>query len=266
MGAWLIELLTGRPAYNTMGRADAKYAIMTVGSIVTGMYRPGMSIWGSGLIAPLQGSTVERLRKCQPKAIHALRGELTQTSISRELNWDVPTTLGDPALVLPLLFKPTEVPKEHAETSVIPHYIHRDIIANNPRIRDSNIIDVRKPPEIVVSQIAQSKAVISTSLHGLIVAQAYGVPWVWLNITDKQLVGNEYKFEDFFTTIERDEVQQVDIQSDELKTIDIQQIARQATLPRSRYDAEALLNAFPLEEIQTIAGEYLKPERIESDE
>ena len=36
IGAWIIEMITGRPAHNTMGDPAAGYGLVTVGSILTG--------------------------------------------------------------------------------------------------------------------------------------------------------------------------------------------------------------------------------------
>ena len=100
-----------------------------------------------------------------------------------------------------------------------------------------------------MSQIATSRAVVSTSLHGLIVAQAYGVPWVWLNIIDSQLVGNNFKFDDFFSTLEKTQVSRVDVKADQIRDIALDDVAAKATLPEPRYDPHALLNAFPESEL-----------------
>lgn len=80
-------------------------------------------------------------------------------------------------------------------------------------------------------------------------AQAYGVPWVWLNIIDSQLVGSNFKFDDFFSTLQKAQVSRVDVNSDQIRDISLDDVAAKATLPESKYDPRALLNAFPESEL-----------------
>lgn len=250
VGAWIIEMITGRPAHNTMGDPAAGYGLVTVGSILTGMYRPGLSVWGTGIIARPNRATLSRLSKNPPTAIHALRGELTRSVVEDELQWEPPAVLGDPALVLPLLFEPPTMAHEgDPKNTLVPHYAHKRALASHQLNASWQAINVRNPPEVVVSQIATSRVVVSTSLHGLIVAQAYGVPWVWLNIIDSQLVGSNFKFDDFFSTLQKAQVSRVDVNSDQIRDISLDDVAAKATLPESKYDPRALLNAFPESEL-----------------
>jgi pyruvyltransferase len=46
---------------------------------------------------------------------------------------------------------------------------------HDPQVR---VIDPRRPWRTVVDEIAASDVVISSSLHGVIVAEAYGIPAV----------------------------------------------------------------------------------------
>ena len=49
----------------------------------------------------------------------------------------------------------------------------------------------------VVNKICKAKVVFSSSLHGLIFAEAYKKPAVWLKITDK-IIGGNFKFDDYY--------------------------------------------------------------------
>ncbi|WDH79453.1 polysaccharide pyruvyl transferase family protein [Microbacterium esteraromaticum] len=56
-------------------------------------------------------------------------------------------------------------------------------------------IDVRDKPRKVCRQISGCSAIISTSLHGLIVADSYGVPAAW-SMLPPTLYGGDFKFLD----------------------------------------------------------------------
>jgi hypothetical protein len=53
----------------------------------------------------------------------------------------------------------------------------------------------------VVKAISECKLILSQSLHGLIVADALGIPNVWIEPSSK-MIGGEFKFHDYFSTIE----------------------------------------------------------------
>ncbi|WP_407067627.1 polysaccharide pyruvyl transferase family protein [Marilutibacter alkalisoli] len=198
------------------------------------------------MIAPLTASTRERLKGRVPKHILAVRGKRTRHELITQLGWEVPEVYGDPALLLERLYAPSTESAVDAAYTVCPHYLHMKDIAGRADLRGhARLVDVQRDAETVVTELANSRAVISTSLHGLIVAQAYGVPWVWLRIADKQLAGDAFKFEDFFTTLDRDNVAATTLTVEELKSADFAAIAKKARVPRSNFDAAALIDAFP---------------------
>jgi hypothetical protein len=189
-----------------------------------------------------------------PKRILAVRGKRTRAELVNHLGWDVPEVYGDPALLMDRLYTPPATTSVTAAYSICPHYVHmKDIAGSADRLGDAHLIDVERDAETVVAEIAHSQAVISTSLHGLIVAQAYGVPWVWLRIDDKRLAGDTFKFEDFFTTLAREAVASATVTREELRSTDFATIAKSARVPRSKFDAKALVDAFPYPVVQTSA-------------
>ncbi|MCF2573881.1 polysaccharide pyruvyl transferase family protein [Brevibacterium sp. UCMA 11754] len=256
IGPWLIEMITGRPAFNTIALPNAGHAVMTAGSIITGMNRPGMSVWGSGLIAPIDSATAQRLKSRQPHTIRAVRGELTRTELVENLGWDVPELFGDPALLLSTFYRPHALALGEPRPAVVPHYAHRSLFEGHSERREFDIIDVRKSPEAVVAQIANASTIASTSLHGLIIAQAYGVPWIRLRISDQHLVGQDFKFEDFYSTISRDQVAEISLSKDDVSNADLREILKSASIPDSRYDVASLIRAFPSTDIPQLPGDY----------
>ncbi len=246
LAPWLLETITGLPSYNTIGQPDAGNALMAGGSLVGKMQRPGMTIWGSGLAAPLGKAAIERLRDRKPREILAVRGVRTRNQLIKHLGWDVPEVYGDPALLMPYVLQPGERPSGRSGLSVIPGHAQTRIITESLITRSrGHHVDVQRPAEEVVEEIAQSEVVVSTSLHGLIIAQAYGIPWVWLRVDGTGVAGHRFRFSDFFTTLEKADVVTVPVTAETAPSLDLAQIASSARLPGSRFDPRALLGVLP---------------------
>ncbi|MFD1079906.1 polysaccharide pyruvyl transferase family protein, partial [Longispora fulva] len=54
--------------------------------------------------------------------------------------------------------------------------------------------------EATTKEILECEKVLSTSLHGLIVAHAYGIPAVWVKMSDK-IFGNDIKYADYLESV-----------------------------------------------------------------
>lgn len=245
IGPWLINAITGRPTINTKGIRLSVPGLVSVGSVLNRLERPGMEVWGSGLIAPLSGSAVTRLRSHRPSAVHAVRGWKTRKELTSKLGWDVPEVYGDPALLLPRFLSPIDGSPAQGRVSFCPHYRHKGYF-NQSFHDDHHVIDVEQDVESVVGELATSSHVISTSLHGIIIAHAYGVPWTWLRIEDDPLNGDKFKFEDFFTVLDRSAVSEKSVRIANLADLDVNRIAKTSTLPANKFSFDPLLEAFPL--------------------
>jgi hypothetical protein len=78
---------------------------------------------------------------------------------------------------------------------IISHY------SDHTRYSVSNSININilSPIEDVIMQAAQCKNIISSSLHGIVLADALGVPRMWKKYNRVQ--GNGFKFEDYASSI-----------------------------------------------------------------
>lgn len=244
IGPWLVTMMTGRRVRNVrQNSAPREPGLMTVGSLITAIDRKDMKIWGSGLIRPLTSGLRRKLSAYPPARIYALRGRLTQEEIRKKLGWEAPDVFGDPAALLPDYYAPR---RTHARTvSVVPHYIHKKHFA---RVIDDQItiVDVQRHPAEVIDAIAGSTAVLSTSLHGVICAQAYQVPWVWLQIPSDDVKGGAFKFEDYFTALDREAVSQVQLAPADISADLLRSISVRAALPKERLKYHALRDSLPV--------------------
>ena len=157
-------------------------------------------IWGTGLMYQYGEEMHQTVR---PFLIHALRGELTRRQLSRFTGTDVSCVLADPGLLAPYLV-PAAAKKW--DVGIIPHYVDAEFPVFEEMVKhypNSLLIDVHQSPEVVLAQISSCRTVFSTSLHGLIVADAYGVPNGWCVSSDK-ILGDNYKYHDYFSAFGSD--------------------------------------------------------------
>lgn len=240
IGPYLISKITNRPVLNIINESYSGF--ITVGSILQSVDRKDMVVWGSGFIEEPSDKTLNNIKKYNP-LILSLRGKKTaECLVNANVKLPDSVVYGDPALILPLFYQP--LINNHKRVGVCPHFIHKphflEIINKDDGLI---IIDVQKDMESVVSEIASSSVCISTSLHGLIIAQAYNIPWVWLEIDDQNLFGNDFKFKDFFSTLREEQVTHIKVKIEDVKDLDYVALAKQASLPEKLYNEELILRS-----------------------
>ena len=109
-----------------------------------------------------------------------------------------PNIYGDPAVLMPIIYTP-EVKEKKKEFIYIPHY-QNEAKAEQLSI-DANVVSMRTSDyKSVIDEICSSKKVISSSLHGIILAESYGIPAVFLNTWQKPYL---FKFEDWYLSTGR---------------------------------------------------------------
>lgn len=96
--------------------------------------------------------------------------------------------LGDPGLLANTLVEPN--PQSY--TAIVPHWSDQQrMLAAYPGAR---FVDVTRPPMRAIQTIADAARVISSSLHGVVLADAFGVPRMWDWFDGVQAAG--FKFAD----------------------------------------------------------------------
>lgn len=169
---------------------------LCVGSIITWMTTPNSIIWGSGVVYPDKD-----LSAC-PKRVLAVRGPLTRKYFL-ERGIECPEIYGDPALLFPKYYKP-QVKKQY-KYGIIPHYRDKNNVAlsrlyGNP---DVLLIDVQKtrPWTSFIDSINKCEFIFSSSLHGIIISDAYGVPNWWIELEKGE--NKRYAFLDYLLSVHR---------------------------------------------------------------
>lgn len=82
---------------------------------------------------------------------------------------------------------------------IIPHFVEYDYFYELYSAQ-FDILNVRtKDVKSFVDQLNKYKYVLSTSLHGLIISHAYGIPAIW--IKHGWICSSEFKFHDYFSAV-----------------------------------------------------------------
>lgn len=178
LGHMVLEKLGHQVEWVPLDEAD----IITVGTILDlakQECKPGTIIWGTGAA---WDKTIFR-----DFDVRAVRGALS----AKVLQVDVP--LGDPGLLVSKLWSR---PATKYKVGVVPHYIDD----RNYSWADI-VIDVKDDPGEVIKQISSCETIASSSLHGLIVAESYGIPNV--RISHGSIIGADFKHMDYVTSLDR---------------------------------------------------------------
>lgn len=195
IGPYLIKKITGKTARFIHPKKRKWYEIFTNVYVTSGSILAQIDknciVWGSGLI--------EKSTKV-PKAIFlAVRGPLTRQILLKQ-GCTVPEIYGDPALLLPMFYSPKKT-KTHT-IGIIPHYVDYQKVSkwyeNDTNIKVVNLLN--NNVEEVINEILFCENIVSSSLHGIIVPQAYDIPSAWVKFSDK-IFGDNIKFYDYFESV-----------------------------------------------------------------
>ena len=176
--------------------------ILATRAFANRILRRPLTVWGSGLMFPINAPRSKvMIRRPQ---FFALRGERTRQELiaAGMLDRGCEVALGDPGIFMPEVLGLCSrqqgplgfvVHAFHWQSGFVEAY-HRE----HPEIR---LIDPRQSPKVVASEIAGCSAIYSSSLHGLVVADALGIPnrWVALETPYATRLLNRFKFDDYYS-------------------------------------------------------------------
>ena len=184
--------LSGKPIKPMLWHHQHRY--LAIGSVLSNATR-WAEVWGSGFLYEH-----EKLAEA-PMAVHAVRGPRSRAKLL-EQGFDCPEIYGDPALLFPYFFNP--VVETKYEIGVIPHYSDKGHpwFERQRGLPGVHILDVEGGIEEFVREVKACKQIVSSSLHGLICADAYGVPNLWVEVSD-QVDGGSFKFNDYYESVGR---------------------------------------------------------------
>ena len=233
----ILEKMTGE----AIKFSEEQNSLCSIGSIAFHKFRNNMKFWGSGVID--ESPPLSNVKK---HTYYAVRGPNTRKRIL-DNGGVCPEVYGDPGSLLPFLF-----PKQNlditsfSEVGIIPHWIDLQQVRNYnlEKNKEIKIIDIRQNYIDVLKDICSCEILITSSLHGLITGEAYGIPTVFVEF-GKKVVGRTYKFKDYFESTNRDLVY---YQNHSKENIDLKRIEQTLQKMKKRdIDLRKFISSFPYE-------------------
>ena len=196
LGKVIVTFLLDQKGIDIDAHIPRKKHLFTVGSNIIGgeylQHYQNATIWGSGLLMEPTGSMrlLQRLSR-RKLDIRAVRGPKTMKALER-MGFRCPAVFGDPAILMPLLFHPNVEKKR--KFTVIPQFYHEcKFREEHP---DTYCISMNTDDyQSVISEILASEIIYTSSLHGIILAEAYGVPAVFFRGLGKDI---DFKYLDYY--------------------------------------------------------------------
>ncbi|MFC3616499.1 polysaccharide pyruvyl transferase family protein [Lutimaribacter marinistellae] len=237
LSALVVESVSGREVVHS---GPMSCDLLAIGSLIQVMRRKYQEapkdghrpvIWGAGLLHSVPRDFLKFVD------VALVRGPVTAALLGLQ-----PRLFGDPGLLADKVIGP--LPERQDRVVLVPHHSMIDdpalslLIQSEPAIE---LVDPRGDALDVCRRIASARHVIAASLHGLIVADACGVPSTWLAPGEQALL----KYHDYAASIARSMVNPLLIEDvpDLLRNLrDGDTIAHAEGIARARED---LLSTFP---------------------
>lgn len=195
----LVELLTKKKVIPYTFAFQKKEHYLCIGSIIQWYSDNNAVIWGAGLMS-------SKVSFAPPKKVLAVRGPLTRKQFINN-NIECPETYGDPALLFPRFYKPKV--KKKFKLGVILHF--SEVSKINFEIPESlNKNDILKINiakyghwKSFIDKILSCECIITSSLHGVIISDAYLIPNLWASFSSYKSADNNFKFRDYYLSIQK---------------------------------------------------------------
>lgn len=196
----LVREITGRNVvYSSIFRCE----LIGVGSIldIYFRWRRARSIVSRNEIVTWGAGFIKEGPKRHPKGlvIAAVRGPDTRDRLRLSPN----TPIGDPGLLASMFAQRLISPRY--SWGIIPHLADSNdqkvkLLLQNTK--HSTLIRLDQDPIQTLNEICQCERIISSSLHGLIIADALNIP-NWRIKFSNRIIGGSWKFNDYFNSVQK---------------------------------------------------------------
>lgn len=221
LGSYIFEKIVGTTPKNIfINNKEVKSQNTTEHYMIVGSILKHTSelawLWGVGIMH--EGDVEQIYESIVPEQIYALRGPITKKALEAAgLQLPKQVALGDPAILLPLMRAGSH--KKQYKFGVIPHFTEYGAVRERYKDHPNVVViclgehKTKASVDNTIDLITSCEKILSSSLHGIIVAHAYGIPAVWCNfteVTQKQKNGTtKLKFQDYYESVNLSDVNPV---------------------------------------------------------
>lgn len=223
----VVDQCLRRYGYTLADEGPRDVRLFAIGSILH-YARNGDVVWGSGMNGRPGQNDLNR--RVQHLDVRAVRGPRTQELLKRR-GVAVPEVFGDPALLLPWIF-PNRFQRRPLRPWVFVPNLH-DLRFVGPT--SSNVVTPLGSWNRRIEAILEAELVLASSLHGIIVAEAFGIPARYVRLSQAEA---EFKYHDYYEGTGRFGV--------EFAT-SIEQGREMGGAPGLNFDHQPLMDAFPVD-------------------
>lgn len=163
---------------------------------ISAIISPNVYIWGTGFVKYKEKDSklYKNTKFC------AVRGQLSKKRIEKLIGKKLDIPMGDAGILASYLLGNEKIEKKY-DVGIIAHYKEKDEQVFKKlcaKFDNSIFIDVQDTPLNVTRKISECKYIISSSLHGLIIADSLRVPNIHIVVTNN-LLGDGFKFDDYYS-------------------------------------------------------------------
>lgn len=166
MSLVVVEYMLKRRGLDLNAQIDRTEYLYAIGSII-GFGLQDATIWGSGLLHKENAFRLVRSKL----DIRAVRGPLTKEYLNK-MGFNCPEIYGDPAVLIPIIYS-CNAEKRYSCSIVLHH--SSGLREHIDELKDMGLhyIEIKTTNyKHFIDEIAQSDMVISSALHGIILAEA----------------------------------------------------------------------------------------------
>lgn len=173
----IVGLMLARRGLTIEDETARPRQMLAIGSILQ-FARDDAVIWGSGV----NGNQPEWAHRFRALDVRAVRGPYTRHYLMGK-GIEVPEIYGDPGLLTPLLTGDRFRPSGEFEVGFVPNtHDFAEHAADCP----IPVIDPRRPWNSVVADIVRYRRIVASSLHGLVLAEAFGIPARYVRVSERE--------------------------------------------------------------------------------
>lgn len=223
----IVEQCLRRFGHTLADEVPRSLRLFAIGSILH-YARNGDVVWGSGING--RAGQDDLNRRVEQLDVRAVRGPRTQ-EILRRRGLAVPDVFGDPALLLPQLF-PGRFQRRPVRPWIFVPNLHDLGLTDRT---SANVVSPLGSWNRRIDAILEAELVLASSLHGIVVAEAFGIPARYVRLSEGE---SEFKYRDYYEGTGRFDVEFAS---------GIDEGREMGGADRLTFDHQALMDAFPID-------------------